>query len=73
MNGLRGAFKRIPCMYCGNTGTVGGAPCPVCRPGRAAPDGPPRQDVSTGLSPPPGAAPAASRPPSAGSTRHAGT
>lgn len=24
---------RIPCMYCGNTGTVGGAPCPVCRPG----------------------------------------
>ena len=24
----------IPCMYCGNTGTVGGANCPVCRPGR---------------------------------------
>jgi hypothetical protein len=26
---------RIPCLYCGNTGTVGGAPCPVCRPGGA--------------------------------------
>jgi hypothetical protein len=24
----------ILCMYCGNTGTVGGANCPVCRPGR---------------------------------------
>jgi hypothetical protein len=22
--------RRIPCMYCGNTGTVNGAPCPVC-------------------------------------------
>jgi hypothetical protein len=27
---------RIPCMYCGNTGTVSGAPCPVCRPGALA-------------------------------------
>jgi hypothetical protein len=34
MTRLRDALKRIPCMYCGNTGTVGGAPCPVCRPGR---------------------------------------
>jgi hypothetical protein len=22
---------RIPCSYCGNTGTVNGANCPVCR------------------------------------------
>jgi hypothetical protein len=31
----RQATRSIPCMYCGNTGTVGGAPCPVCRPGGA--------------------------------------
>ena len=33
MNRPRAALKRIPCMYSGSTGTVGGAPCPVCRPG----------------------------------------
>ena len=27
------ALRAIPCMYCGNTGTVNAAPCPVCRPG----------------------------------------
>jgi hypothetical protein len=24
---------RIPCTYCGSTGTVNGNWCPVCRPG----------------------------------------
>lgn len=30
--------KRIPCSYCGSTGTVSGGPCPVCHGncGRAA-------------------------------------
>lgn len=28
---LRRALRAIPCMYCGSTGTVNGAPCPVCR------------------------------------------
>lgn len=23
--------RRTGCMYCGNTGTANGAPCPVCR------------------------------------------
>jgi hypothetical protein len=25
--------RRAGCMYCGNTGTANGAPCPVCRGG----------------------------------------
>lgn len=29
------AALRIPCMWCGNTGTVNGAPCTICRPGGA--------------------------------------
>jgi hypothetical protein len=29
----RRATRSIPCMYCGNTGTVNAAPCPVCRSG----------------------------------------
>ena len=32
---------RIPCTYCGNTGTVNGNWCPICRPnggGRSRPD-----------------------------------
>jgi hypothetical protein len=33
MNRLRVALKRIPCLYCGNTGTVNGADCPVCKAG----------------------------------------
>jgi hypothetical protein len=31
---IRRAARFIPCMYCGNTGTVNAAPCPVCRNGR---------------------------------------